>query len=88
MASGHTQHTIAVTRAGRVEGLKRRVYKITVGRGRGAPARRCVEDAVTLGSHEGNTIVIARPTVSRFHARLELDPWGYLFTDLDSTNGT
>jgi DNA-binding NtrC family response regulator len=88
MASGHTQHTIAVTRAGRVEGLKRRVYKITVGRGRGAPSRRCVEDAVTLGSHEGNTIVIARPTVSRFHARLELDPWGYLFTDLDSTNGT
>jgi transcriptional regulator with GAF, ATPase, and Fis domain len=83
-----TQHTIAVSRGGRVAGLKRRVYTLTVGRGRKAEMRRCVEDSVTLGSHEGNTVVIPSPTVSRFHARLELDPIGYLLTDLDSTNGT
>src|SRR5947208_1698519 len=88
MTSGHTQHTIAITSGGRVAGLKRRIYKITVGRGRSAVARRCIEDSVTLGSHEGNTIVVAQPTVSRFHARIELDPRGYLLSDLDSTNGT
>jgi DNA-binding NtrC family response regulator len=32
--------------------------------------------------------VVQDPTVSRFHARLELDPTGFLLTDLDSTNGT
>jgi len=88
MAPGHTQHTVAVTRGGRLAGLKRRVYSLTLGRGRNATTRRCVEDAVTLGSHEGNTMVVPDRTVSRFHARLELDPLGYLITDLDSTNGT
>jgi DNA-binding NtrC family response regulator len=86
--AGETQHTIVVRRDGRVAGLKRRIYKLTVGRGRNAVARRCVEDAVTLGSHDGNTIVIRDPTVSRFHARIELDAGGWLLTDLDSTNGT
>jgi transcriptional regulator with GAF, ATPase, and Fis domain len=88
MPQDHTQHTIAVSRGGRVASLKRRVYTLTVGRGRKAEARRCVEDSVTIGSHEGNSLVITQPTVSRFHARLELDPNGYLLTDLDSTNGT
>src|SRR3954462_11481622 len=86
--AGNTQHTIAVSRGGRVASLKRRIYTLSVGRGRKAEARRCIEDSVTLGSHEGNTVVVAQPTVSRFHARLELDPVGYLLTDLDSTNGT
>src|SRR5205823_5366989 len=79
---------IAIHSGGKLAGLKRRVYKLTVGKGRGAPSRRCIEDAVTLGSHEGNTLVIQQPTVSRFHARIELDPLGWLLTDLDSTNGT
>jgi two-component system, NtrC family, response regulator GlrR len=83
-----TVHTIAITQGGRVKGLERRIYTITVGRGRGAVTRRCVEDALTLGSHQGNTVVVAQPTVSRFHARLELDGNGFLLTDLDSTNGT
>jgi DNA-binding NtrC family response regulator len=88
MVQGHTQHTIAIHQGGKLAGLKRRVYKLTVGKGRSAPSRRCVEDTVTLGSHEGNTIVIDQPGVSRFHARIELDPTGWLLTDLDSTNGT
>jgi DNA-binding NtrC family response regulator len=43
---------------------------------------------VTLGSDERNHLVIAHPTVSRFHARIDLAPAGYLLTDLHSTNGT
>jgi transcriptional regulator with GAF, ATPase, and Fis domain len=88
MGGGNTQHTIAVSRGGRVASLKRRVYTLTVGPKKKNEPRRCVEDSVTLGSHEGNSVVVAQPTVSRFHARLELDPVGYLLTDLDSTNGT
>jgi DNA-binding NtrC family response regulator len=83
-----THHTIVVERGGRPERLRRRMYRITVGRGRSAPVYRSAEDSVTVGSHEGNTVVVAHPTVSRFHARLELDQHGYLLTDLDSTNGT
>ncbi len=83
-----TVHTIAVSRGGRVEGLRRRVYRLSVGRGKSALVCRSVDDTVTIGSHPGNTLAIADPTVSRFHARLELDRHGFLLTDLDSTNGT
>jgi len=83
-----TIHTIAVARGGRVEGLRRRVYRLTVGRGKGALVCRSIDDSVTIGSHAGNGLVIADPTVSRFHARIELDRHGFLLTDLDSTNGT
>ena len=83
-----TIHTIAVARGGRVEGLRRRVYRLTVGRGKGALVCRSIDDSVTIGSHAGNGLVVADPTVSRFHARIELDRHGFLLTDLDSTNGT
>jgi DNA-binding NtrC family response regulator len=83
-----TVHTIALQRAGRVEGLRRRVYRLTVGRGKGAAVCRSIDDAITIGSHPGNGLVIADPTVSRFHARIQLDADGYLVSDLDSTNGT
>ena len=88
MADNETIHTIAVARGGRVEGLRRRVYRLTVGRGKGALVCRSIDDSVTIGSHAGNGLVIADPTVSRFHARIELDRNGFLLTDLDSTNGT
>jgi transcriptional regulator with GAF, ATPase, and Fis domain len=84
----HTLHTVVVRRGERATGLKRRVYRLSVGKGKNATVRRCVEDQVTIGSHEANQLVIAHPTVSRYHARLELAPAGYLLTDLDSTNGT
>jgi two-component system, NtrC family, response regulator GlrR len=83
-----TIHTIAIQRGGRVEGLRRRVYRLTVGRGKGAIVCRSIDDSVTIGSHQGNGLVIADPTVSRFHARIELDQHGFLLSDLDSTNGT
>ncbi|MDB4967031.1 MAG: sigma54 specific transcriptional regulator, Fis family [Myxococcales bacterium] len=79
---------MAVQRGGRVEGLRRRVYRLTVGRGKGALVCRSVDDSVTIGSHPGNGLVVADPTVSRFHARIELDARGFLLSDLDSTNGT
>jgi DNA-binding NtrC family response regulator len=88
VADNETIHTIAVARGGRVEGLRRRVYRLTVGRGKGALVCRSIDDSVTIGSHAGNGLVIADPTVSRFHARIELDRHGFLLTDLDSTNGT
>jgi DNA-binding NtrC family response regulator len=83
-----TIHTVAVQRAGRVEALKRRVYRLTAGRGKSAVVCRSIDDALTLGSHEGNGMALVDPTVSRFHARIELDANGYLLRDLDSTNGT
>jgi two-component system, NtrC family, response regulator GlrR len=83
-----TIHTVAIQRGGRVEGLRRRVYRLTVGRGKGAIVCRSIDDSVTIGSHPGNGLVIADATVSRFHARIELDANGFLLTDLDSTNGT
>jgi two-component system response regulator GlrR len=83
-----TIHTIAVARGGRVDGLRRRVYRLTVGRGKSALVCRSVADSVTIGSHEGNGLVIPDATVSRFHARIELERDGFLLTDLDSTNGT
>jgi DNA-binding NtrC family response regulator len=86
--SRQTVHTVAVQRAGRVEGLRRRVYRLTVGRGKSAIVCRSADDTVTIGSHPGNGLVLADPTVSRFHARIELDANGYLLCDLDSTNGT
>ncbi len=88
MPIGLTQHTIAIRRGGRTTGLLRRGFRVTVGRGRGAAVHRCTDDTLTLGSHPGNGVAIAHPTVSRFHARIELDPLGHLLTDLDSTNGT
>ncbi len=88
MGDQDTIHTVAVQRGGRVEGLRRRVYRLTVGRGKGALVCRSIDDSVTIGSHAGNGLVIADPTVSRFHARIELDRNGFLLTDLDSTNGT
>ena len=83
----NTEHTILVGTGG-AERLKRRAYKLTVGKGRSATERVCTEDVVTIGSNEQNGLVIAHPTVSRFHARIELVADGYLLTDLESTNGT
>jgi DNA-binding NtrC family response regulator len=83
-----TQHTIAITREQRAIGLRRSVYRLTIGRGRSKKVRRCVEDAITIGSDERNLLVLPDRTVSRFHARIDLTPGGYLLTDLDSTNGT
>lgn len=44
-------------------------------------------DVTTLGSIDGNTIVLADPGVSRKHAGIRRDAGGYEVADLGSTNG-
>src|SRR5690606_29597991 len=42
----------------------------------------------TIGSQEGNDLVVADPTVSRFHCEVALDAAGAHVRDLGSSNGT
>ena len=53
-------------------------------------ARRVVvtDGRAQVGSGEGNTLVIAEPTVSRFHCELRIEDNRVLVRDLGSTNGT
>ena len=46
------------------------------------------EDAVRIGSHPSNEIVIDDPTVSRFHCRIAREGGRWKLTDLGSKNGT
>jgi anti-anti-sigma factor len=43
---------------------------------------------VTIGRARDNTIAIANPAVSRYHARIQSGADGYVLTDLGSLNGT
>ena len=45
-------------------------------------------DTITVGSAEGNTLIIDDPLVSRFHLELVRAPDTIRLQDLDSTNGT
>jgi predicted component of type VI protein secretion system len=51
-------------------------------------AHELVEDLVTIGRAEDNTIVIGDPSVSSHHAHLQLIGEAYRLKDLGSTNGT
>jgi len=53
----------------------------------GEPVASAAE-RITVGSQEGNDLVLADATVSRFHAEITREPDGYRLRDLDSTNGT
>jgi len=44
-------------------------------------------DALRIGSHEGNDLVLADPHVSRFHCRIERGASAWRILDLDSLNG-
>src|SRR6185295_12266777 len=82
-------HTFLVPGAlGHPAYLRRAYYHFTAGRGRDQLSYRGCDDTMTIGSHPSNQLVLPQPAVSRFHARLELDPVGYRLVDLDSTNGT
>ncbi len=54
----------------------------------GSKGERAKGDVVRVGSAEGNDLVIADGTVSRFHVELSRDGGRILATDLGSTNGT
>ncbi|HWB78924.1 MAG TPA: sigma 54-interacting transcriptional regulator [Nannocystaceae bacterium] len=45
-------------------------------------------DQLTIGSATGNDLVVADPTVSRFHLELQRTPEGVRVVDCGSTNGT
>ena len=45
-------------------------------------------ESLTIGRGVDNDLTIEHPSVSRRHARLDLDGANYQITDLDSTNGT
>ncbi len=84
-----THHTVLVPGAlGEPERLRRAYYRLSTGRGRDQLVYRGTADQVTIGSHPANALVLPQVTVSRFHARLELDATGYRLVDLESTNGT
>ncbi|MCG8420743.1 MAG: sigma 54-interacting transcriptional regulator [Proteobacteria bacterium] len=49
---------------------------------------KTAKDNITIGSAEQNDLVLNDPAVSRHHLRIQLNPDGFLLTDLNSTNGT
>ncbi len=56
----------------------------------GAAGREFALDrpVLTIGRRDDQDIVLADPSVSRAHARIEVTPEGTSIVDLDSTNGT
>src|SRR5439155_19681222 len=51
-------------------------------------AHELLEDRITIGRGPDNTIIINDPSVSTYHAQLQLAGETYRLKDLDSTNGT
>jgi DNA-binding NtrC family response regulator len=45
-------------------------------------------ERLTIGTAQGNVLVLTDPTVSRFHLELSRDESGIVVEDLESTNGT
>jgi len=70
-------------------GLPVRSLSVEVVEGASAGARAEGEgEALTVGSAEGNDLVLADPTVSRYHLELRRGEEGVRVVDLGSTNGT
>jgi DNA-binding NtrC family response regulator len=64
-------------------------YQLTVLEG--PDAKRSIagsEDEVSIGTADGNTLVLTDPTVSRHHVAIMPTARGHLVRDLGSTNGT
>lgn len=53
-----------------------------------APLRLFGNSPKTVGRDEGNDLMLPHPEVSRRHARIERDGFGWRVVDLRSTNGT
>ncbi len=60
---------------------------VVEGPGAGASLKAQVSE-VSVGSAEGNDLVLADPTVSRHHFSVNATPHGFLVRDLGSSNGT
>jgi DNA-binding NtrC family response regulator len=70
-------------------GIPVRLLQVEVVQGPDQGRRVCATaDTLSIGSADGNELVLADPLVSRFHLELARRPDGVLVTDLQSTNGT
>jgi two-component system, NtrC family, response regulator GlrR len=70
-----------------LEALRR--FRVTVESGpEPGLCRDSTSDRCSIGSHPLNDLVIADPTVSRFHCEIRIAPEGALVFDLKSRNGT
>ena len=66
-----------------------RTIEVEVVRGPDAGVRaRSDGDTLSVGTAQGNQLVLKDPTVSRFHLELSSDAAGVVVADLGSTNGT
>src|SRR5437879_3991898 len=54
----------------------------------GEPSATSSRAELTIGTAQGNDLVLADPTVSRHHCTVAVTPRGYQLRDLGSTNGT
>ncbi len=80
--------TTVIRIAGRPVGLrvKRVHFRVVEGPGAGAEAT-LDRDALSVGSHASNDLVIADSMVSRFHFRVTTGESGYRIVDTNSANG-
>jgi DNA-binding NtrC family response regulator len=71
------------------DGSRVRRFRLEVVEG-AEPRAACesVSDRCSVGSHDLNQLVIADPTVSRFHCEVRLEKEGAVVRDLSSRNGT
>ena len=72
-----------------LQGIPVQCLRVTVEEGPDREESRVVEaDRVTVGTAEGNDLVLSDPTVSRYHLELQRTERGVHVRDLESTNGT
>ena len=72
-----------------VTGVPIRTLQVEVLEGPNAGVRRLAEaDTLTIGTAEGNDLVLSDPTVSGYHLELSQSPRGIQVIDHGSTNGT
>ena len=67
--------------------LKVRKYRLSAHLDKSAP-RDFQKRLIYIGSHPDCDFCISEPSISRQHAKIELDETGYRLVDLDSKNGT
>lgn len=72
-----------------LQGIPIQCLRVTVEEGPDAEETVLIEgDRVTVGTAEGNDLVLSDPTVSRYHLELRRTERGVHVRDLESTNGT
>src|SRR6185503_8955409 len=70
-------------------GLPIRTLAVEITEGLNAGVSRMADsDTLTVGTAEGNDLVVTDPTVSRYHLELTRRPGGIQVIDAGSSNGT